>query len=84
MKHKLTEIDFDKINYKLTEIDLGTVINIKYNCDSLEFQTPKVVIQDIIKENQKEYLILKITRQNPSMKKKDLFLLLLPIELWKN
>jgi hypothetical protein len=60
MKHKLTEIDFDKIDFSTKELDNGKFMNIKYNSDTLEFQTPKVFIHEIIKEDEKEYLILKI------------------------
>ena len=60
MKHKLTEIDFNKIDYSTKEMDNGKIINVKYNSDTVEFQTPKVIIHEIIRENEKEYLILKI------------------------
>ena len=36
------------------------LINISYNNKILEFQTPKVIIDDILTENDKNYLILKI------------------------
>ena len=36
------------------------MINFTYNSDTLEFQSPRVLIEKIIKENGKEYLLLKI------------------------
>ena len=39
----------------------GKLLNVMYNGESLEFQTPKVFIEKIIKEpDDKEYLLLKI------------------------
>jgi hypothetical protein len=64
MKYKLTDVSFDKITYTTKEINYDKydkcIINVKYISESLEFQTPKILIQEIIKENEKEYLILKI------------------------
>jgi len=66
MKYKLTDVSFDKISYTTKELKEkydkcdNCIINVKYISESLEFQTPKILIQEIIKENEKEYLILKI------------------------
>ena len=62
MKYKLKDIEIDKLKYSLNGIINGNckLININYYDESLEFQTPKVLIEKIIKENNKEYLLLKI------------------------
>lgn len=67
MKHRLKDIEIQKIKYCLNGIINGNtnckLININYCDESLEFQTPKVLIEKIIKENNKEYLLLKILPQ---------------------
>jgi len=60
MKYKLKDIVFDEISFDKINIENGTLLNLKYKNDSLEFQTPKVTIDSLIKENNHEYLILKI------------------------
>ena len=60
MKYKLKEIDFTYFSFNKVETGNGTIINFKYKNDSLEFQTPKMYIEDLIKENDKEFIILKI------------------------
>ena len=63
MKYKLKNLNFNKdsnISFIETNLDNGTIINLKYNNDTLEFQTPKVIIESLIKENNNEYFILKI------------------------
>jgi len=67
MKIKLKDIDCSKIKYSINGND-GIIngnsncklINFNYYGETLEFQTPKVLIEEIVKENNKEYLILKI------------------------
>jgi len=67
MKHKIKEIDFNRLNY-IYSIDSNNgmgntnckLINFTYNGEELEFQTPKVIIEKLIKENNKEYLLLRI------------------------
>jgi hypothetical protein len=67
MKIKLKDIDYSKINYFINGSD-GIIngnsncklINFNYSGEVLEFQTPKVLIEDIVKEGTKEYLVLKI------------------------
>ena len=68
MKYKLTDISFDNFEYIPKDLNTGTLINLKYSGETLEFQTPKVFIQDIIKEAGKEYLLLKI-KSNQACKK---------------
>jgi len=77
MKYKLTDISFDNLEYIPKELITGTVINVKYSGETLEFQTPKVLIQDIIKEAGKEYLLLKI---NPNQACKKFFEKILELE----
>jgi hypothetical protein len=60
MKYKIKEIDCSGFSFNKTNIEHGTLFNLKYNDDSLEFQTPKVVIDNLIKENNHEYIVLKI------------------------
>ena len=60
MKYKIKEIDCSSIVFNKTQLEQGTILNIKYKSDSLEFQTPKVVIDSLIKENDHEYLVLRI------------------------
>jgi len=67
MKYKLKDINFDKTEYKYSlnsNNGMGNtnckLINFTYLSEDLEFQTPKVLIEKIVKENNKEYLILKI------------------------
>ena len=58
MKYKIKEIDFDKLTFNEVKLVNGTIVNIIYNNDILEFQTPKVIIDSVNFEN--NYIILKI------------------------
>ena len=60
MKIKVKEIDCKQFNFNNTQLNNGTIYNIKYNDDVLEFQTPKLLIHECLKENGNEYLILQI------------------------
>ena len=62
MKYKLLDVSFNDIEYIVSkEFSDGNIItNVKYLGQPLEFQTPKVLIKDIIKESGKEYLYLEI------------------------
>jgi hypothetical protein len=60
MKHKLKEINFTDISFDKTNLNNGTLLSLKYKENSLEFQTPKLHIESLIKENGHEYLVLKI------------------------
>jgi hypothetical protein len=51
MKIKLKEIVLSDISFNKTPIDKGTLINLKYKNESLEFQTPKVIIENLIKQS---------------------------------
>ena len=60
MKHKLTEINFNDLRFTNKDLSRGTIVNVTYKNDTLEFQTPTLCISDIIKENNNEYLLLKL------------------------
>ena len=62
MKYKLKEVNLDFKEFSFSKFDSnnGSIINFKYKNDLLEFQTPKVFIEDLVKENGKEFIILKI------------------------
>ena len=59
MKYKLKDIDPVLLKYNQVPAN-DKLYNIEYCGTVLEFQTPKVVLQEIIKENGKEYLSLKL------------------------
>jgi hypothetical protein len=64
MKYKLKDINLDFIEYKLIQSNSINnnckLINFTYSGEELEFQSPKVIIEKIVRENNKEFLILKI------------------------
>ena len=60
MKYKLKELDFNNFVFDKVDLNDNKIINIKYLNESLEFQTPKLIIESLIKENNHEYLLLKI------------------------
>ena len=60
MKYKIKDVNFGEIKYSPKELNNGTVINFTYNSSILEFQTPKVIIEQIYQENGKEYFLLRI------------------------
>jgi hypothetical protein len=65
MKYKLINTDFSNLKFnKGIENSLGKLINITYLNESFEFQTPKMTIHKIIKENGKEYIIFKIVNKS--------------------
>jgi hypothetical protein len=62
MKYKIKELDtnpnlftFDKIPFQG-----NTIIHVKYKHELLEFQSPKMCIESVIKENDKEYFLLQL------------------------
>lgn len=59
MKIKIKDIDFKNSRLHTTPFN-ESLFNLTYNDDKLEFQTPKLIIDDILTENDKNYLILKI------------------------
>jgi len=61
MKYKLKELDFNNFSFAKVDLNDNKIINIKYFNESLEFQTPKLIIESLIKENNHEYLLLKIS-----------------------
>ena len=77
MKHKLMEINFNDLHFTNKDLSRGTIVNVTYKNDALEFQTPKLCITDIIKENNNEYLILKLL---PNEACKKFFLKILELE----
>ena len=58
MKYKIKEIIPEKLSLNKIELNNGTIFNVKYNNDSLEFQTPKLFIDSLVKE--KNQLSLKM------------------------
>jgi hypothetical protein len=60
MKFKVKEIQCAGISFQKNVLGSGEIVNIKYNNETLEFQTPKVIIDSLIKENDHEYLLLRI------------------------
>jgi hypothetical protein len=60
MKFKLKDISFENINFVKKKLNDSQIINIKYNDEIFDFQTPKVIINNIFKKNDREYISLKI------------------------
>jgi hypothetical protein len=62
MKYKLKELDINPnyFTFDKTPVDNCTLMNIKYKNEVLEFQTPKIFIDSLLKENNKEYISLQI------------------------
>jgi hypothetical protein len=60
MKFKLKDVSFENINFVKKKLNDSQVVNIKYNDDIFDFQTPKVIINNIFKQNDREYISLKI------------------------
>ena len=67
MKYKIKDILLDNIDYKIivnNGIGNGNnnckFVNFTYSGNEIEFQTPKVLIDTLIKEGDKEYMLLKI------------------------
>ena len=64
---KLKEIDFNNFKYSLVNKNFnGTLVNLFYQNKIFEFQTPKVIVEDIITRNEKVYLKLKLQGTNSS------------------
>jgi hypothetical protein len=77
MKHKLTEVLFKDLKFTNKDLNRGTVVNVTYLNDTLEFQTPRMCIDDIIKDSTGEYLLLKLL---PNEACKKFFLKILELE----
>lgn len=63
MKYKIKDLHFAdlKYNYSLNgKFNNCKLIRYTYNEEEIEFQTPKVIINDIIEKDNKHYLILKV------------------------
>jgi len=60
MNYKKNEINCEFISISKTKLNNGVIHNIKYNQDSLEFQSPKMKIHSLIKENDHEFLTLQL------------------------
>lgn len=60
MKHRLKEITFEEIYFSKVDLQSGTLFNLKYKNESLEFQSPKLIIDSLVKQNDNEFIILKI------------------------
>jgi hypothetical protein len=64
MKYKLKDLNLDLIEYKLVQSNSINnnckLINFTYSGQELEFQSPRVIIEKITNENNKEFLTLKI------------------------
>ena len=60
MKYRLKEVDPVKFVFNKVQLNSGIILNIKYFEDSLEFQTPKMIIHELVKENEHEYIVLQI------------------------
>ena len=58
MKYKLKELYLDINNFSFNKHE--NIINFKYKNECLEFQTPKIIIDSLIKENNNEYIVCKI------------------------
>ena len=60
MKFKVKDLEVSKLSFQKNVLGSGEIINIKYNNETLELQTPKIIIDSLIKENDHEYLVLRI------------------------
>ena len=69
MKYKLKYINCNliKINILNKNFNDNKLINLEYLGGELEFQTPKVFIEKILKENDKYYLLLKLNNNEASI-----------------
>ena len=57
MKYRLKEIDPAQFTFNKTQLNNGTIVNVKYRDEPLEFQTPKMKINRLEKPN---YIILEL------------------------
>ena len=57
MKYKIKELDTDTTLFTFDKVQFqnNSIINVKYKQDTLEFQSPKMCVQSVIKEFDKEY-----------------------------
>jgi len=70
MKYKLKYVNCNLIKMNIINKNFeqnNKLINIEYSGGDLEFQSPKVFIEKIIKENDKYYLLLKLNNNEASL-----------------
>jgi hypothetical protein len=62
MKYKIKELDTDTTLFTFDKVQFqnNSIINVKYKQDTLEFQSPKMCVQSVIKEFDKEYFSLQL------------------------
>lgn len=60
MKYKLKDVDFHNLSFNKAQLNNGIIYNIKYNENLFEFQSPKLLIESLVKNGEQEYLVLKI------------------------
>ena len=62
MKYKIKELETEDNLFTFDKVQLhgNSILNLKYKQDTLEFQTPKMCVESVIKESDKEYFSLKI------------------------
>jgi len=79
MKYKIKEIDVLNISFAKSQLNNGTIVNVKYNNNSLEFQSPKMRIHSI--SNETGFIVLKV---NCTQACKTFYLKILEIEAHLN
>ena len=60
MKYKLKDISLEKVSFNKSQLETGVIYNLNYNDNSLEFQSPKMIIDSIYKENQNQFILLRV------------------------
>jgi hypothetical protein len=60
MKYRVKEIDTSNFVFNKTQLNNGTIVNIRYLEEILEFQSPKMVIHELVKENDHQYITLQL------------------------
>ena len=60
MKYRLKEIGPQQFTFSKTQLNNGTIVNVKYRDDSLEFQSPKMKLSRVEKKNDHNYVILEL------------------------
>jgi hypothetical protein len=60
MKFKLKDINFQELKLIKKDINSCKITNVSYHNEALEFQTPKVILESIITENDRDFFLLKV------------------------
>ena len=62
MKYKIKELEIEDALFTFDKIPFqgNTILHVKYKHDTLEFQSPKMCVGSVIKENNKEYFLLRL------------------------